>query len=293
MSGKPSELHDRDREWADLTAFATDPAPGATLALMYGRRRQGKTLMLELLAEATDGFLFTGLQQAPAQNLADLGAAYARHVGAGGRVAFTDWGEAVAALLALGEGSPGPVPVMLDEFPYLSEGADTLPSVIQNALSPRGAARRRSRARLVLCGSAISVMRDLLRGSAPLRGRATTELVVHPFGFRDAAGLWGLTRAPEVALRVYALVGGTPAYRDMCAADAPADPDDVDAWVARRLLNPASAMFREGHVLLSEEPTISDLAPTTRCSPRSAPAAPAGGRSRRRSAGRTAGSPTR
>jgi len=24
------------------------------------------------------------------------------------------------------------------------------------------------------------------------------------------------------------------------------------AWVARRLLNPASAMFREGHVLLSE-----------------------------------------
>jgi DNA-binding transcriptional ArsR family regulator len=47
----------------------------------------------------------------------------------------------------------------------------------------------------------------------------------------------------------------------LCGRDAPADAGDLDAWVARRLLNPASAMFREGHVLLSEEPTISDLAP--------------------------------
>jgi len=261
VHGKPPVLHDRDAEWGVLVEFATNPAPGATLALVYGRRRQGKTLMLELLAEVTGGFLFTGLQQSQAQNLTDLGVAYARRVGARGRVAFADWPEAMTALLAMGEDSPAPVPVILDEFPYLSDGTDTLPSVIQNALSPRGAARRRSRARLVLCGSAISVVRDLLRGSAPLRGRATTELVVHPFGFRDTAGLWGLTRAPEVALRVHALLGGTPAYRDMCGGDAPESADDVDAWVVRRLLDPASAMFREGHLLLSEEPSISDLTP--------------------------------
>jgi hypothetical protein len=46
---KPQELFDRDAEWADIASFAVDPAAGATLALVYGRRRQGKTLMLELL----------------------------------------------------------------------------------------------------------------------------------------------------------------------------------------------------------------------------------------------------
>jgi hypothetical protein len=50
---KPSELHARDREWDALVDFVADPSVGATLGLVYGRRRQGQTLMLELLAEAT------------------------------------------------------------------------------------------------------------------------------------------------------------------------------------------------------------------------------------------------
>lgn len=57
---KPSVLFDRDAEWADMARFASAPAAGAQLGLVYGRRRQGKTLMLELLAEGTGGFLFTG-----------------------------------------------------------------------------------------------------------------------------------------------------------------------------------------------------------------------------------------
>lgn len=255
---KPGELYDRDVEWRDLTTFATRPDVGASLALVYGRRRQGKTLMLELLAEVTGGFMATGLQQSDAQNLQLLGHAYGRHANLSVPVRFTDWFEAMDALLALGEDSARPVPVILDEFPYLAAGQRVLPSVIQNALSPRSRARRHSRARLILCGSAITTMRNLLQGSAPLRGRATTELLVQPFGFRDAAGFWGLLDRPSLAMRTHALVGGTPAYRDMCAS-APAD--DLDGWVVDTLLNPASAMFREGHVLLSEEPAISDLAP--------------------------------
>ncbi|MEU6792878.1 hypothetical protein ABZ907_14365 [Nonomuraea wenchangensis] len=84
------------------------------------------------------------------------------------------------------------------------------------------------------------------------------ELVVRPFGFRDAASFWDLTDDPELAFRVHALVGGTPAYLEMCGGSRPAARDDFDRWVRRRLLNPASAMFREGGLLLREEPSISD-----------------------------------
>lgn len=60
-------------------------------------------------------------------------------------------------------------------------------------------------------------------------------------------------------MRVHALCGGTPAYLDYCAGDVPADLTDVDGWVVRNLLNPASAFFREGRVLVGEEPDLRDV----------------------------------
>lgn len=255
---KPGALHDRDGEWADLARFATAPDPGALLGIVYGRRRQGKTLLLELLAEATGGFMFMGLQQSSPQSRADLAAAYAERVGLPG-AAFASWHDAVDALLRLGETSGRPVPVVLDEFGYLVESAPELPSVIQRLLSPRGQARRASSVRLILCGSALTMMSGLAAAGSPLRGRARLELMVHPFGFREAASFWGASADPELAFRVHALVGGTPAYLDMCG-QTPARRADFDQWVIACLLNPSGAMFREGDVLLREEPQVSEPA---------------------------------
>jgi hypothetical protein len=53
---------------------------------------------------------------------------------------------------------------------------------------------------------------------------------------------------------MHALVGGDARI----PGDVRRRPADFDAWVVRRLLNPASAMFREGSLLLREEPTIAD-----------------------------------
>ena len=255
---KPSDLFDRDREWQTLEGFATNERAGASLGLVYGRRRQGKTFMVEALAEATGGFYFAALQQSAAQNLDRLAEHYQAYSGLRARVVFSTWEEAVGALLALGEGRTTPVVVVVDEFPYLLEGAPELPSVLQVLLSPRGRAAREWPTRLILCGSALSTMSSLLSGSAPLRGRAGLELMIHPFGFRDAAAFWGVAAKPELAVRLHALIGGTPAYRDMCHGSAPTSVKQLDSWVAANLLYPASAMFREGRVLLAEEPKISD-----------------------------------
>ena len=254
---KPARLHDRDRPWATLSDFATSDTPGAQLALVYGRRRQGKTLLLDLLAQATGGFLFTGLPQAGPLNLRRLARAYAAYVD-GPTPAFTDWEQAIDHLLRLGERGDGPTLIVLDEFPYLIESEPALPSILQIALEPLGRARTRSRARLVLCGSALHVMRSLLAGAAPLRGRADYEVMVHPFGFRDAARFWSIDHDPELAFRGHALLGGTPAYRSM-TGDAPADLDEFDTWVVRGPLNSDRAVYREGAVLLHEEPSLSDI----------------------------------
>ncbi|GAA1789579.1 ATP-binding protein [Luedemannella flava] len=256
MTVKPSRLFGRDHEWSELVDFASSATAGATLGLVYGRRRQGKTLLLELLSRELGGFLFAATQQTEAMNLADLGAAYAAHRGLGVPVAFTDWRQALAELLRLGEDRQ--VPVIIDEFPYLTAATPALPSYLQQALSPLSHAKEHTRTRLILCGSALTTMTQLLGGGAPLRGRAVLELVVRPFGYREAAAFWGLLDRPELAFRVNALLGGTPAYLEMSGGVGPSDARSFDAWVTRRLLNPASAMFREGNLLLREEPTITD-----------------------------------
>jgi AAA+ ATPase superfamily predicted ATPase len=254
---KPSSLHDRDRPWQALADFATSPADGTRLGIVYGRRRQGKTLMLDLLTQASDGLIFTGLPQAGQMNLARLARAYARYLG-GPVPRFDDWEQAIDFLLRLGERRAEPTLLVLDEFPFLIDSEPALPSILQIALEPLSRARTKSRARLILCGSALHVMRGLLAGPAPLRGRADYEIMIHPFGFRDAAQFWHIADDFDLAFRVNALVGGTPAYRDMCGV-LPTDVGGFDEWVARGPLNSDRAIYREGAVLLHEEPSLSDL----------------------------------
>lgn len=169
-----------------------------------------------------------------------------------------DWEQAMDLLLALGRDAP--VPVVLDEFPYLCASSPALPSIVQKALGPRRTARTSSRARLVLRGSSMTFMGGLLSGSAPLRGRAGLDLTVPTFDYRAAAAFWEIDD-PHLAVRVHSIVGGTPAYRcEYTAGDAPAGADDFDAWVVRTVLNPASPLFREARYLLAEEPSLRDKA---------------------------------
>jgi uncharacterized protein len=101
-------------------------------------------------------------------------------------------------------------------------------------------------------------MRGLLAGPAPLRGRADYEIVIQPFGFRDAASFWGLADDPDLAFRINALLGGTPAYKAMTGT-VPANRAGFRKWVVDGPLNPDRAIFREGAVLLHEEPSLADL----------------------------------
>ncbi len=82
---------------------------------------------------------------------------------------------------------------------------------------------------------------------------------MHAFDFRTARRFWGL-RDLTLAAKVFAIVGGTPAYRrEFVTDDAPAGLEDFDAWVARTVLNPAVTLFREARYLLAEDPAIGHL----------------------------------
>ena len=251
---KPAHVFDRDAEWAGLVSFSADAHPGATLGVVSGRRRQGKSYLLQSLAAATGGIYFPALEMTEAVSLRLFADELIRFSGSP-VPRFRDWLEAIPYLFGLA--GERPVPVVIDEFPSLVKASPGLPSIIQRELGPGGSGAA-SRTRLLLCGSAMSVMGKLLSGGAPLRGRASLELIIQPFGYRDAAHFWGISD-PRLAVLVHSVVGGTPAYRrEFLRDDVPADMSDFDDWVIRTVLNTQTALFREARYLLAVEAEIRD-----------------------------------
>lgn len=253
---KPAGVFDRDWEWDALARFATDTTSGPMLGIVSGRRRQGKSLLLQELCLATGGFYFAATEATTADALRLLAEDLSQHLHSPAPIAFDTWGRAVDVLLGLAGDQP--LPVVLDEFPYLCKAAPELPSIIQRALGRRRSQGVRPPTRLILCGSALSFMGGLLSGTAPLRGRAGLDLTVPTFDYRTAAAFWGIDDW-ELAMKVHSVVGGTPAYRrEYVRGDAPAGRADFDAWVARTVLDPACPLFKEARYLLAEEPDLRD-----------------------------------
>lgn len=263
MIPKPPDVFDRDEEWADLAEFAGSSLPGLRIAVVYGRRRQGKSFLLRRLADAAGGFYHLATEQAEAVSLRRFAESLARWARLPAALRFTDWEHALTvatSLMAQRVASAGPPLMVLDEFPYLVHETPGLPSIVQalyDGLGP-GATAHPVPLRLVLCGSAVSVMSSLLSGTKALRGRGALELSITPFRYRDAATYWRIEK-PEVAFLHNALVGGTPGYRDLVPDPVvPTEPAEMGTWVARNMLRPSVPLFDEANRIVHEDPRVRD-----------------------------------
>jgi hypothetical protein len=159
---KPTDLFGRDDEWARLVAFAEATSLEPRLALVYGRRRQGKSLLLTTLCEQMGVFYWEALDGEEAQNLASIAAAWSSWVRASAPIRFASWEEVISALMTAGEIAGRSVPVVLDEIPRIISRTPEVPSLLQRALGP--GRRKHAAIPLVLCGSAFGEMRRLIDG---------------------------------------------------------------------------------------------------------------------------------
>lgn len=192
-------------------------APQAGLAILYGRRRVGKTALLEhwLSRGPREALYWTATMKGAAALLRDFSQAVLR-----GDPRFTapilenfnfaSWEAALDRLGDIAEASPGPYVVVLDEFTYLLAAYPPVASVLQVAWD-----RRLSKIgplRLILTGSSIGLMeRHVLAGNAPLYGRASFALQLHPLPYATFVEVFSDWSADE-RVAAYAVTGGVPAY---------------------------------------------------------------------------------
>ncbi len=236
---RPADLFDRDREWGALASFMAAPADRSRFGIVYGRRRQGKSFLLERFAAAAGGIYWESFEGSARDQLDELAHLLRDTTGAAVAPALGSWEDAFLAL----RGLDAPL-VVLDEFQYVVDADPSAPSRLQRLVSRPGGPR------IIVCGSALGAMRSLVAPDGALRGRAALELVVQPFDFRTSARYWGLEADLDLALQVHAIVGGTPAYLDFAAGRGPTR--GFDSWMVEVVLDPAGALLREGQILVGD-----------------------------------------
>ncbi len=241
----PAPFVGRSHERAFLEELSGSGRP--ELFVLYGRRRVGKTELLQQFCQGRRAVYFMAAQVRDRDNLRAFRGALAEGLGdaLAQEVEFPDWTAALSFLVER-TGSERLV-VVLDEFPYLCEANKSVPSQLQRFWDTRG---KKSALMLILCGSQVSFMeKEVLAERSPLFGRRTAQKRLEPLRPSETLEFfprWDL----EQRLLAYAILGGMPAY--LSRFD---DALSLRENILRDLLRPEGYLFDEVAFLLRSELT--------------------------------------
>jgi len=214
-------------------------APGGALAVIYGRRRCGKSTLLQHVMSSRDVYYLAD-EKEPALQILDLAAEADTAVPLFSSAGYATWD---ALLLNLNDRLDRRISLCLDEFPYLVQQSPALPSILQKYLDRPGA----KNLNLVLCGSSQRMMHGLvLDRTAPLYGRALEILKIEPLKagwIRHALGLEG-----EKAVEAYSVWGGVPRYWELASAF-----DGLEEAIRELVLHRNGVLHEEPMGLLLDE----------------------------------------
>lgn len=212
--------------------------------VIYGRRRVGKTALINHFVNDKKSIYFMGIESNEKQNLENLSKSIIEF--SSGMQTETYFASYQAALeYTFNLAKKERVILTIDEYPYIARASKSLASTLQMLIDKY---KDTSKLMLILCGSSMSYMEDhVLAYKAPLYGRRTAQMKIMPFDFEECCTyLSGLS--DEDKAYVYGIVGGTPQYLLQMS-----DKLSVEDNIKNTYLNPMSFLYEEPINLLKQE----------------------------------------
>ena len=214
------------------------------MAVVYGRRRVGKTTLLRTFCEGKQAVYYTAIKTTADRNMNLFGKAVLNALAP--ELAGTNFGSMEDIFSFLGErGREERLVVVLDELPYMAKKDDSMLSILQKHIDEQW---QFGKIFLIVCGSAVSFMEDeVLSEKSPLFGRRTMQLRLEPFSYRKTAEFVPSWSPKEKAV-VYGVTGGIAKYLDLFDENRSLDDNLIDLF-----FNSSGYLYEEAENLLMQE----------------------------------------
>ena len=214
-------------------------------AVIYGRRRVGKTSLIQEFIKDKKAIYFLSLETSGRVNLENFSRSIWRVEG--GKIQTPPlFASFIDALEAVGDLSCDERLILaIDEYPYLAGSVEGMSSMLQAQIDMR---YMNSKLFLILCGSSMSFMEHQVLGyKSPVYGRRTAQFKIQPFSFFESIRYHERFKASDNAV-IYGITGGIPHYLSKIDGTKSLKRNIYDSF-----LNPTSYLFEEPSNLLKQE----------------------------------------
>ena len=231
----------REKELTDLNELYAQHK--FQLFVLYGRRRVGKTTLLNEFCKNKESIFYSAEQSNDKLNLEKFSAQVFDFYQEENLEPFSSWSNALS-YIDQHQGEKQLI-LVIDEFPYLVRKNRALLSELQHLIDHK---LKNGKLFIVLCGSYMGFMeKEVLGSKSPLFGRRTGQLHVKPFNYQTSVKfLDGFTN--EDRLKLYGAFGGTPLYLQQVNSE-----ESFEENIKRVFLKNTSYLYEEPLLLLRQE----------------------------------------
>ena len=176
-------------------------------ALIYGRRRVGKTELIKhcLRKTNTTSIYYECKETSEVNNVKSFSEIIAEVLGLP-PLAFDTFESSLGFLYR--HAVEKELIVVIDEYPYIRKVIEGLDSIIQSLIDNN---KSSSKLKLILCGSYVETMKSLLSEENPLFGRFDLVMNLKAMDYYESA-LFYKDFSDEDKVRLYSVFGGIPYY---------------------------------------------------------------------------------
>lgn len=234
----------REKELAELERRYQQPQ--FQLVVLYGRRRVGKTRLIQQFCQDKPTVFHVGLQQDAHGALASFSRDVLAQLPSEGSEfieSFRSWQEAFHYITL--QTAQRRVILVIDEYPYLAQADPAISSILQAVIDHEW---KQTNLFCILCGSSMSFMEQQVLGyQSPLYGRRTAQMKIRPLPYWESLKFFPGWPWQE-RFYAYGVCGGIPQYLEYFAAY-----DGLDAAIKGELLALSGHLAEEPANLMKQE----------------------------------------
>jgi AAA+ ATPase superfamily predicted ATPase len=223
--------------------------PGANTAVIWGRRRVGKSRLLLEWARKYKGVYYTADESTASIQRKYFATAIQQVLPGFSELEYPDWATLFSRLAREAIQAKWRGPIVIDELPYLITVSPELPSILQRFIDIEA---KKAKLIIALCGSSQRMMQGaILDHDAPLYGRAQEIIKLSPISIGYMGEALKL-KSPRAIVESYAIWGGIPRYWELVEKSRGSFVEKIE----RIVLDPMGVLHEEPSRLLLEESAV-------------------------------------